>query len=165
MVFLVVDINHWLDLRRVQCTKGPRVGTRAPTCIGGLLMRDSKYTLVEVYTSIQVYTSGSNMDASDSKCVTLPATDRLDVATTDHALPLNYYDTGTKKIKSHAGKRRHGNNWCCQGVNFLKSYRMTIVVYMYQSYCVSPWLVIRGNNMRCRESRQTRRWQTQPKLM
>ena len=85
-------------------------------------MRDSKYTLVEVYTSgsihlytlvytsIQVYTSGSNMDASDSKCVTLPATDRFDVATTDHALPLNYYDTGTKKIKSHAGKRRHKNN-------------------------------------------------------
>ena len=73
-------------------------------------MRDSKYTLVEVYTSIQVYTSGSNMDASDSKCVTLPATDRFDVATTDHALPLNYYDTGTKDIKSHAGKRRHGNN-------------------------------------------------------
>ena len=71
-------------------------------------MRDSKYTLVEVYTSIQVYTS--DLDASDSKCVTLPATNRFDVATTNHAFPLNYYDTGTKDIKSYAGKRRHGNN-------------------------------------------------------
>ena len=70
------------------------------------------------------------MDASDSKCVTLPATNRFDVATTNHAFPLNYYDTGTKNIKSHAGKRRHGNNQCCQGVDFLKSYLMKIVVLM-----------------------------------
>ena len=46
------------------------------------------------------------MDASDSKCVTLPATDRFDVATTNHALPLNYYDTGTKDIKKLRWKKK-----------------------------------------------------------